>query len=73
MALVQIILATAGAYALFGVVFALAFAVRGAGAIDHSVKGSHPAFRLLIIPGAAALWPFLLIKWVAASRSGGAL
>jgi hypothetical protein len=50
-----------GVYLAIGLVFAIPFALIGAKRIDpHAAR-----FRLLIIPGAAALWPLLLQRWVA--------
>jgi hypothetical protein len=52
-----------GLYGIVGVVFAVAFVTRGASRMDHAAKGAPWAFRLMILPGAAALWPLLLRKW----------
>jgi len=53
-----------GAYLACGLVFAVPFALVGAGRIDpHAAHGSW-AFRLLIIPGTMAFWPLLLRRWV---------
>lgn len=57
------ILGAAAIYIVAGFVFALAFIVRGAGTIDPIAAHSGWAFRLFIIPGAAALWPFLAKRW----------
>ncbi|HEX9002778.1 MAG TPA: hypothetical protein VGB07_22920 [Blastocatellia bacterium] len=54
-------------YAAVGVLFAIAFIAFGAGRIDAAAKGSPLAFRLLILPGAAALWPVLLKRWLRGS------
>lgn len=52
-----------GAYLACGFLFALPFAFFGVGRIDpHASRGSW-GFRLLIIPGATALWPLLLWRW----------
>jgi len=51
-------------YAAIGVLFAVVFSVFGAGRIDPAAKDSTFGFRLLIIPGAAALWPILLKRWL---------
>jgi hypothetical protein len=60
-----ILLIGLGVYLAFGLLFALIFAFFGAQKIDpHAAHGSW-GFRLLIIPGAAALWPLLLRRWVA--------
>jgi hypothetical protein len=53
-------------YALVGVVFAIAFVMRGIERVDPVAHGSGLAFRLLVLPGAAALWPVLLRKWIGA-------
>ncbi len=49
-------------YLSVGAVFALWFVIRGVARIDPNSRGSHWAFRVLIFPGAAALWPLLLAK-----------
>jgi hypothetical protein len=53
-----------GVYLACGFLFALPFVFLGVGRIDpHASHGSW-GFRLLIIPGATALWPILLHRWV---------
>ena len=52
-----------GIYGMVGAAFALAFVARGVDRIDPAAKGMPLAARLLLIPGAAALWPLLLAKW----------
>lgn len=52
-----------GVYLGCGLLFAAAFAIWGAKKIDpHAVRGTW-GFRLLILPGACALWPVLLRRW----------
>jgi hypothetical protein len=53
----------ATAYAGIGVAFAIAFAARGAGVVDPAARGAPVGFRLLLIPGAVALWPLLGVRW----------
>lgn len=56
----------AGALALYGLagaLFALWFVVSAVGRFDPAARGSGIAFRVLIFPGVAALWPVLLRKW----------
>jgi hypothetical protein len=60
----EAIVALGGAYVAAGALFAIAFAVRGAGRIDAAARGSTTGFRLIILPGAAALWPLLAVKWL---------
>ena len=50
-------------YAALGLLFAVAFAARGAARIDPDAAHSSWGFRLLILPGAAALWPLLAYRW----------
>ncbi|MCB0580045.1 MAG: hypothetical protein KDD10_12150 [Phaeodactylibacter sp.] len=55
-------------YLLLGLLFAFAFAWKGAGAIDAKAAQASWFFKLLILPGAMALWPFLLSKWIGKKR-----
>jgi hypothetical protein len=55
-------------YALAGAVFAVPFVWRGAGAIEPVAREATWGFRLLILPGALTLWPYLLVRWWRASR-----
>ena len=50
-------------YAVIGLLFAIAFVFAGARRIDPVATGGTWGFRLLILPGAAALWPYLLLRW----------
>lgn len=61
--------ACVAAYGLVGFVFAIAFVLRGAAKIDHAAKSSPWSFRLMILPGAAVLWPVLLVKWMRAKKN----
>ena len=54
----------AALYAIIGAVFATAFVLRGAAAIDPAAKHSSWGFRVLIFPGAAAFWPLLAKRWL---------
>jgi hypothetical protein len=57
-----------GVYLACGFLFALPFVFLGVGRIDpHATHGSW-GFRLLIIPGATALWPILLRRWATGVR-----
>jgi hypothetical protein len=66
----EIILLVAGLYTAIGAVFGVAFVAVGAARVDHAAAGSPWSFRLLIWPGAAALWPLMLAKWIRAARPG---
>ena len=53
-------------YSAAGAVFAVPFALRGAGAIDPAAKGGTWGFRVLTLPAVVALWPLMLAKWMRA-------
>lgn len=63
------IIFAAAMYAACGILFGILFAIAGVSRIDHAALGAPWSFRLLIWPGAAALWPLMLLKWVRAARS----
>lgn len=52
-------------YLAVGVIFAIAFVIRGVGKVDPAAQGGTIGFRLLILPGTAALWPILARRWLA--------
>lgn len=60
----EVIVALLGVYLVLGLVFALTFVTRGAAAIDPAAQGMPLLARLLVLPGAAALWPLMLWKWL---------
>ena len=57
-------------YALAGVIVAVLFVIRGVNAVDDAARESGWSFRLLIIPGCAALWPLIMIRWIQAEPPG---
>ena len=63
-----LLVALAGVYFLIGLLFAVPFAWRGAPRLDAAAEEGSLGFRILILPGAAALWPVLARKWRAALR-----
>ena len=63
------ILWLASAYAAAGLAFGLAFAAAGAARLDPAARGASFGFRILVIPGAAALWPVLLRRWLRGDRT----
>jgi hypothetical protein len=50
----------AAAYVAIGLLFAPWFVWRGVGRIDPHAQDATLGFRLIIAPGAVALWPLLL-------------
>jgi hypothetical protein len=64
MAVTEWLLVLLGVYAGAGLLFAIAFLTVGISQVDPDSKGSGVGFRLIILPGVAALWPVLLTRWV---------
>ncbi len=63
------ILIIAAVYAIIGAAFGVGFVLRGVERIDPAARGTGWGFRLLIWPGAAALWPLLARRWMRATRT----
>lgn len=57
-----------GAYLALGLVFAVAFVLRGVDRIDPAAREGTWGFRLLAVPGSAAFWPLLLLRWMRGAR-----
>ena len=51
-------------YLAAGLLFALAFIGFGARRVDPAAADSGWGFRLIILPGTVALWPWLLRRWL---------
>ncbi|MBK8914406.1 MAG: hypothetical protein IPM64_07350 [Phycisphaerales bacterium] len=59
-----------GAYAAIGLLFGAAFISVGLARFDAAARSAGAMVRLLLLPGAAALWPILAVLWL--GRRGGA-
>ncbi|HKP28458.1 MAG TPA: hypothetical protein VJU15_03610 [Gemmatimonadales bacterium] len=55
-------MALINAYLLVGLVFALPFAWRWSGRLDPVAANGTPGFRLLMLPAAILLWPWLALR-----------
>ena len=64
MNIVELLVLAVEIYLVVGVLLGIAFVTRGVQAIDHAAEGTGWGFRLIILPGVAALWPFLLRRWI---------
>ena len=64
MQIAQFIVNVGALYAAAGLLFALLFVTFGVARIDAAAKGADLGFRLLILPGVAALWPWLAWRWL---------
>lgn len=71
MVIATAILLAVAVYASLGLMVGLGFVTVGVSRVDHAAADAPWHFRLLILPGAAALWPLVLRWWIAASRSHG--
>ena len=56
-------------YLGIGTAFAVVFVAFGVDRVDPMARGAGWGFRLLIAPGAALLWPLLLVRWAAGSTA----
>ena len=63
MRLAEIFVDALAAYGLAGAVFAAAFVTRGIHRIDPVAEHATVGFRLIVVPGVAAVWPLLLMRW----------
>jgi hypothetical protein len=63
--LAQIVVRAVEVYLVMGAAFAVPFAWLGLRRVDPAAASSTWGFRLILLPGAAALWPFLLLRWIA--------
>jgi len=47
-----------------GALFALVFVAAGLRRVDPAAEHAPWGFRIIILPGVAALWPLLLRRWI---------
>ena len=50
-------------YLSIGAVFSVAFVLAGMRRVDAVSQEAGLGFKLLTLPGAALLWPIMLMKW----------
>ncbi len=68
MGVAEILVWLLGIYAASGVLFAAWFVSSAIQRMDEAAVGAGIAFRLLMFPGVAALWPYLLSRWMKGHR-----
>ncbi len=62
--MIEIGLGIIALYLLVGIFIAIPFVFAGAKKVDPGAVEGTWGFKLLIIPGAAALWPLILKRWM---------
>lgn len=62
-----IIVAIVVGYFILGGLFAIPFALWGAKKVDPMAREGTRCFKVLIVPGSALFWPFLLKRWLNAT------
>jgi hypothetical protein len=55
-------------YVAAGIVTALAFVSVGISQVSHPPLPATLGARILLLPGAFALWPYILVRWWKARR-----
>ena len=65
----EVLVIALAVHGVVGLAFAVLFAWRGAGVLDPAAQGGTWGFRLLILPGVAALWPLMWLKWRRGARA----
>jgi hypothetical protein len=60
----MILLSGLALYALIGLATAVAFVTFGVTQVLPASATVTPGARILLLPGAAALWPFVLARWL---------
>ena len=61
----EVVVLLGAVYVACGLVFAPFFVWRGVGRVDPAARTTGLGFRLIVLPGVAALWPVLLRRWLA--------
>jgi hypothetical protein len=63
-----LLLLALGAYLAIGLLIATPFVARGVDAVDAAAARGSRGFRLLILPGCALLWPWVVRRMLHARR-----
>lgn len=51
-------------YVAAGLIFSIYFAAVGVTKLDKAARGTSVFFRILIVPGTVALWPYLVQRLI---------
>jgi hypothetical protein len=63
MRVAEVFVAVLAVYGLAGALFSVAFVLFGIHRVDRVAEHAPVGFRLIVMPGVAALWPLLLTRW----------
>jgi hypothetical protein len=69
MEVAEVLVKALTAYGLIGAVFAVAFVTMGIQRVDSVAVHAPLGFRLIVLPGVAALWPLMLVRWIRSMSS----
>lgn len=64
MFIARLFVSASAVYWLLGLLFAVWFVASAVDRFDPAARGAGVAFRLAILPGVAAFWPVLLLRWI---------
>lgn len=68
--LAEAVITAATAYAGIGVAVGVAFLLFGIDRLDVGARGAY-AFRPLVLPGLALVWPYVLWRWAGGAAPAG--
>lgn len=57
-------------YVAAGLLFGVCFVIWGIEKADPAARGAGAGFRCIVLPGVAALWPLLLVRWLRGKQRG---
>ena len=69
MSVIEIILVILAVYCGLGLIVGGYGLVRVAPRHDSALRGASWSLRLLLLPGAAALWPLVWVRWTTGGRA----
>jgi hypothetical protein len=64
-----VVIAVVAAYIAAGIVTALIFVLFGVSRVPPRPASVTSGARILLFPGAVALWPLVVVRWLGASRT----
>ncbi len=65
LATAELLVTILGLYCAIGLIVGLLIAFLGLGRVNPDAKGVKTSVRLLFLPGLMALWPLMVMKWIA--------